>query len=306
MSGLRIGLFGKFFVQRNEAVVSGLEATKLQEMFSYLLLHRSRPQPRESLAALLWGDCATAQSKKYLRQTLWHLQSTLNCKGGCSEEPLLVVDADWISINTAANWWLDVAAFEQTYTSVQNVSGQQMDAQKAAAVKQAVALYRGDLLENCYQDWCLYERERLQNMLLIMLDKLMAYTEANSEFDEGIGYGDHILSLDRAREHTHRRLMQLYALAGNRTSALRQYERCAAALDEELGVQPAKKTRELYETIRADRFESLLTRPPLPASLPDLTEQLKGLQHFLVDLQDRIQREIRTVEEALQNQYKPR
>ena len=35
------------------------------------------------------------------------------------------------------------------------------------------SVYRGDLLEGCYQDWCLFERERLQNAYLAMLDKLM-------------------------------------------------------------------------------------------------------------------------------------
>jgi DNA-binding SARP family transcriptional activator len=43
--------------------------------------------------------------------------------------------------------------------------------------------------------------------------------------------------------------MRLHQLAGNRTGALRQFERCRTALDEELGVGPGRLTRSLYEEI---------------------------------------------------------
>jgi len=40
-------------------------------------------------------------------------------------------------------------------------------------LQEAVRLSYADLLEGWYQDWCLYERERLQNIYLLILDKLM-------------------------------------------------------------------------------------------------------------------------------------
>jgi hypothetical protein len=98
-------------------------------------------------------------------------------------------------------------------------------------------------------------------MYLAMLDKLMGYCEATKQYETGIVYGTRILFFDRAREHTHRHLMRLQYLAGNRTAALRQYERCRLALDEELGVKPAKFTLALYEQIRDDHVEALTTPP---------------------------------------------
>ena len=46
------------------------------------------------------------------------------------------------------------------------------------------------------------------------------------------------LLTDPARERTHRRLMRLKYLAGYRAEALRQYDRCAAILQEEFGCFP--------------------------------------------------------------------
>jgi len=46
--------------------------------------------------------------------------------------------------------------------------------------------------------------------------------------------------------------MRLLYLAGDRTGALRQFERCRNALSDELGVAPGQRIRALYERIRAD------------------------------------------------------
>src|SRR6185295_15496561 len=115
-----------------------------------------------------------------------------------------LVDADWIQIDPAADVWVDVAQVEEAFNQAHGVPGQQLDDDHAEALRKAVCLYHGDLLEGWPQDWCLFERERLQNVYLMMLDKLMAYCEARQQYDEGIVYGATILRLDRARERTHR------------------------------------------------------------------------------------------------------
>src|SRR5688500_18412246 len=77
MSDWRVTLFGKFTVECNKTRITGLEARQIQELFSYLLLFRHRPQPREALLETLWGDLSAGKARKKLRQALWRLQSTL-------------------------------------------------------------------------------------------------------------------------------------------------------------------------------------------------------------------------------------
>jgi DNA-binding SARP family transcriptional activator len=89
-----------------------------------------------------------------------------------------------------------------------------------------------------------------------MLDKLMDYCEKHESYEEGLGLGRNILEHDRARERTHRRLMRLHYLSGDRTAALRQYHKCVASLKEDLDVEPADRTRRLYEMIRVDKLEN--------------------------------------------------
>lgn len=306
MMALRIDLFGRFEISCSGNPVAGLEGRKVQELLAFLLLQRPRAFSREYLAELLWGQRAPAQSKKYLRQTLWQVHSALAALDGEAERSApLQVDDQWVCFNQQCPLWLDVAAFEEAYGAAQGIAGRDLDDDRAAGLRQAVGLYHGDLLEGCYADWCLFERERLQNMYLAMLDKLMAHCEAHGDFEAGLGFGALILRVDRARERTHRQMMRLYGLARQRTDALRQYQRCIEALREELDVAPSPRTVELAAQLRAGLLED-----PIPSAavlndtapdhaLPEVLARLQQMQQRLADMQREIGENIEVVEAAL-------
>ncbi|MBC7235530.1 MAG: hypothetical protein H5T69_06785 [Chloroflexi bacterium] len=250
MNGPSVYLFGQMEVVFPDGRVASFRSSKAKLLLAYLLLHR-RPHHREALASLFWPESTTAQSRKALRQTLWQLRTALGDES--KEYPLLQVDAEKVGIEPKAEFWLDVNDFEQAYRSVRRVSGSELSAEQAQRLHEAARLYRGDLCEGCYEDWCLFEQERLRNIYLEMLDKLIDYCAGQSYYEEACECGATILRFDPARECTHRRLMRLHYLAGRRTAALRQYELCVRILDVELGVQPAESTRRLYEQIRSGR-----------------------------------------------------
>ncbi len=307
MGSLCVSLFGKFDVRCDGRVLTSLDVCKMQELFCYLLLFRERPHPRETLASLLWSDKSTAQSKRYLRKALWQLQAILEPLAGSINGHLLLVEPSWIQINSEADFWLDVAAFEEAFHHTEGVPGRELDAGRVQTLRYASDLYQGDLLEGWYQDWCLYERERLQHQYLAILDKLMDYCEAHGECETGLAYGTRILRYDLARERTHRRLMRLHYLAGDRTAALRQYKCCVRALEEELGVGPAKRTLALCEQIQMDQIDvstsavaEVDTAPEAAASpLPEVLGHLKQLQSILSEVQHKVQGEIESIELAL-------
>ena len=266
MSIIRIFLFGKFEIERDGHLIPKLESRKAEELLAYLLLNSDQPQSRERLADLLWGETSKDQANNYLRKALWQLQSTLDHLE-LGERGLLLVEGEWLQINPHVEHWLDIAVLEDAFKRTQGILGRDLEELQIEMLRRAVEIYRGDLLDGWYQDWCLYERERLQHIYLSMLDKLMDYCEARGAYEDGLMFGDRILHYDRARERTHRRLMRLYYLAGDRTSALRQYRRCVTVLQEELDVEPAENTRLVYEMIRADKLEGLS-----PATRADKTE----------------------------------
>jgi DNA-binding SARP family transcriptional activator len=311
MSLLRVFLFGRFEVRCDSQALAGFDARKVQELFCYLLLYRDRPHPREALADLLWDGNHTDQPGRCLRKALWQLRAALDAQAEPLSDLVLLVEPSWIQLNPAADVWLDASLFEQAFKGVQHLQGCELDEQGVQILQDAVELYKGGLQESWYEDWYLFERERFQHLYLSMLDKLMDYCEAHEQYAAGLSYGSLILGCEKARERTHRRLMRLYYLAGDRTAALRQYARCAEVLDRELGVGPATSTVALYEQIRTDRLDHPAPKPaevhqaPPAAAEPLLPvlHKLTHLQGVLGQVQQEIHQSIQTVELAMKDRH---
>ena len=122
MNQLSISLFGKFRISYAGSPLTGCEALKVQELLCYLLLHRNRPQPREILASVLWGDnCTTSHSRKYLRNALWRLQSAMSSLPQTTRERLLSAESDWIEFRSASALELDVETLESAYLQVRGL-----------------------------------------------------------------------------------------------------------------------------------------------------------------------------------------
>lgn len=307
MSAFRVFLFRQLCVMHGEQVLEGLEAQKARELFCYLIINRNRPHTRAKLASLLWQDSTDSQTKRYLRQTLWQLQSALTLEPA-TEGSLISVEDEWIQFNVTADVWVDIHQFERSYALVQGIDGFKLGDVKADALRKAVHLYRGDLLENCYRDWCVFERERLRNIYLVMLDKLVGYCEATQAYEAAVAYATEILKCDRAHERTYRRLMRLHYLAGNRSNALREFARCREALDEELGVEPSQQTILLHQEIRSGQLTTgrplaAGPEPSMPASSPseppDILETLLQLRESLIEAKCRVDQEIGAVRTSL-------
>jgi len=300
-----VRLLGRFGGECEGKVVAGPRAGKARELLAYLLVHRGRAHTREALAAVLWPDGSPAQSKKYLRQALWQLQAAFKEieEAGC--RPPVFADAEWVQLDTSF-WWIDVAEFEGVCERRRGLGGADLDADGVAALDRAVELYRGELLEGWYFDWCTLERERLRGLYLSALDKLLEHSESRGDIEAGLRYGELSLRTDPAREGVHQGLMRLHIRAGNRAEALRQYDRCVLALEAELGVEPSRETADLHRQVR----DNAGVRPaPLSrgaaSTLNDVLARLRCLESALSEMKGQIRDEIEVVETALESSRGP-
>jgi DNA-binding SARP family transcriptional activator len=255
MPPLQIRILGRFSAQLSGHMLGGIDPGKMQSLLCFLLLHRDRPQSCEALASRFWDDTGMGQAKRQLQHMIWHLQVALGDEETPARDRVLLVESDWVSINPRAELWLDVAEFERAFEMVRGKHGETLDADMWQGLQRTVALYRGALLEGCYEEWCLLERERIEGMMVTMLEKLMDYCDVHALYELGAEYGERILLHDRANERVYRKLMRIHYLNGDRAAATRQYERCKAALLEQLNVEPAMDTRILYERIKADHLD---------------------------------------------------
>lgn len=262
---------------------------KALELLCYLVVHRDRSHTREVLAERLWPEGRAEVSKRYLRQALWRLNSSLR-----TGPELLAVESELIRLDSAAAW-LDVEDFERAYPVVRETPAQALSEADVRALEHAVSLYRGDLLANVFFDWCGYERDRLRLLHLLMREHLMDYCCARGLYRDGLAHGEVVLRQEPARETTHRRLMLLHYSAGDRVSALRQYDHCREAMAREFGIQPSAGTDRLHEQIRGDRELAVAVSTTGPADGRPRIEVIAELSNRL----DQIQASLTAVQQAL-------
>jgi len=113
-------------------------------------------------------------------------------------------------------------------------------------------------------------------LYLKALAALVEIWTAQGRLDKAIACAQRYLETDDLAEDMHRCLIRLYAATDNRSAALRQFERCAAALERELGVSPLPETRAAYQAVLESWPLQRSTAGPAWATLPGLDVPLVG------------------------------
>jgi DNA-binding SARP family transcriptional activator len=290
---LRIRLFGSLELDRDGVALPRFASRKSGDLFAYLALNRKAPHTREHLAGVFWGESTEERARHTLNTTLWRINRVLEPPHTpAHERGYLRVSPQHIGFNMATGVWLDVAEFESRCDLAEQTTAPD---QRFALYSQAINLYRGDLIADCYEDWCVVERERLQGMYVRALARLMEYNSSKTEFDRAIECARRILNCDPLREEVHRDLMRLHMHAGQPAAALRQYRHCEDLLREELGVEPAPETRALLTPILgATSTTNPTTRPrvtprdvsALAARIEDLSAACDAARRQLAEAMD--------------------
>ena len=214
---------------------------KAQSLLAYLVAHRDRPQGRDHLAEIFWGDRPEHNARRSLATALWQIR---RCLPG---DDFLLADTANVQLNPHRAFWLDVAEFEK-------LARTRIAPAHVSALQQAVALYRGEFLDGFYDDWVLSERYRLESLYCHALAGLMAAREAFGEHEAVLAVALRLLEQDSLREDAHRAAMRAYCRLGQRQAALAQYGRCQEMLRAELGIEPMAETLALRQAIVEGRL----------------------------------------------------
>jgi DNA-binding SARP family transcriptional activator len=240
-----IALFGALEIAHEQSAPLRPPTQRVLALLGYLIAHHDVPQSRDKLVDLLWPDLLPRQGRRMLSDTLWRARRLLTAPG--QDEPAtLSIAGDAVTFRADASTWVDIIAFEQYLLPLRNATQDDVESLRAA-----VELYRGDFLEDCYDDWALYERERLREQYLSALQRLLAQDQERRAYDLALQSALRLAQADPLREEVHRALMRLYYLLGREGDALRAFEHCRAVLEAELGIEPEAETLSLYEELVA-------------------------------------------------------
>ncbi len=260
---LSIALLGDFCLMRDDTPVTDVDTSRLQSLLAYLVLHREAPQSRGRLAFLFWPDTTEAQARTNLRNLLHQLRHSLP-----DADAYLDATVHTLQWRTDAPYTLDVAGFEAALAQAGQTARPHQSAIEREALEQAVALYKGDLLPSCYDDWILPRREELRQAYLAALERLMRLLEEQRDYPAAIRHAQRLLQHDPLHEVTYQHLMRLHALNGDRAGAMRVYHACATLLQRELDVAPSAATRAAYTQLLGAESQPTPAPPGTGAFLP--------------------------------------
>ena len=195
---------------------------------------QERPRSRESIACNLWPE-AGDRSPARLRQTLWHLRQAF-VEAGAGTGDVFGCDADRLGLRGDLECDLDVARF------------QWLLADRPPDIQGALALYRGDYVEDLDLECFARDREHLADLFEDALARLAARCLRDGDLAGARSASLRLIARDPLREEAHATLIEVFGRAGSRDQVVRQYRRLVRLLDRELGVEPLAETQEAYRS----------------------------------------------------------
>jgi DNA-binding SARP family transcriptional activator/tetratricopeptide (TPR) repeat protein len=241
----RVNLLGDFSLAYGDQPIASINTVRLQSLLVYLILHADTPQPRQHIAFLLWPDTFESNARNNLRQFLHQLRQALP-----TPDRFLSVNAHTLRWQIDNDQLIDVRRFENALTEA-TAAEQQADWNDAQHwLKEALSIYRSDLLPGCYDEWITPERDRLRQQSLAAHHKLVHLLEQQRDYPEALQVAQSRLRLDPLDESTHVTLMRLHDLNHDRPAARRVYQTAVETLRRELNVEPGEALQKTYERVQ--------------------------------------------------------
>jgi DNA-binding SARP family transcriptional activator len=247
---LVIYCFGPFRVYLDEKLLTNWNGLKGQSILKYLVTHKDKPIARDILIDVFWPEVESTSARRNLHQAIYSLRQTLRREVDNIQH--VVFQNDCYFLNPEIDLWVDYVEFHKHVKIGRRfeATGNMSDAVTNYGI--AEGLYQSEFLpEDLYEDWTQSHRERLHNQYLDITERLSKYYLAQENYSAALMYCRKILDHEKCHEMAHRWVMRCYSAQGQRYLALRCYQLCKEALQQELNLEPSPKTVALYEQIRS-------------------------------------------------------
>jgi DNA-binding SARP family transcriptional activator len=185
---------------------------------------------RRYAAGSLWPEGRDERAGGNLRSALWRLK----CAG------IDVVESDKCTLGMRRGTVVDVGVVGDWATRLVDGSATQTDLRLLNWRWDAM-----DLLPGWYDDWVIFERERIRQRLLHALEALSRRLVEMNRCAEAVDAAISAVSADPLRESANRVLIEAHLAEGNLIEARRTYERYRDCVRRELGVEPGEQLASL-------------------------------------------------------------
>ena len=234
---LWVRTLGQFALWRGDRPVADRDwqREKARQVFQFLLAHQGQSFYREQIVESLWPNLPPDAADRDFRVAYTSLTHALEPDRPKAAAAFFVPRRGSLyGLRMDASVKVDVDAFEQ-WAALDDLD----------TLRNAVTLYDDYLPECLYEDWPAARRQRLWQVYASASERLARGLIRAKGWAEAVRVCEALLARDRCHEAAYRLLMRAYAAQGDRTQVQNTYQRCAAALREEMGIEPSQATTDL-------------------------------------------------------------
>jgi DNA-binding SARP family transcriptional activator len=208
------------------------------------LLALCGPRNRTATAGVLWPEAREDHARGSLRTALWRVQR--------SWPGLVAASADRVTLS--ADVEVDCAQFGALALHV--LDGRR----RTSDLLSPADLSAGELLPGWYDDWVLFERERLRQLRMHALERLSEQLLAQRCFALALEAALEALRMEPLRESAHSAVIAVHLAEHNLVEAQRQYEALRRLLWSELRVSPSARLQAMVPGVTRQPAGSAATR----------------------------------------------
>jgi len=249
---IRIRTFGNFQVLRGETQVPERDwkarAPKL--LLKALIARGASGVPKDQISDDLWPEASPDSSERQFKLALHRLRHALEPSIDRSRgSSYVILKGNLVSLRKDL-CSTDLDEFVSLQKRGKKAEELGDDAQAILCYTSAIALYKGDFLaEDLYETWVEPRRYQLRTMYIDLLYSTAALYEAQGRSKKASEYYKMIIKTDSTCEAAYQKLMLIYSNVGMRAEALKVYEDCKQALEQEIGVAPGRLTASIHKRI---------------------------------------------------------
>jgi DNA-binding SARP family transcriptional activator len=221
MHGARLRLLDRFTLEmRGEPVRL---PTGIQRLLAYLAL--CGPTPRCVAAGTLWCEVPESQALASLRTSIWRMNRLIPG----------IVAADGTALALSSSTTVD--SREQEDFAIGLLGDDDRGPRDTHG--KIECLSHGELLPGWYDDWVVFERERLNQLRLHAMERWATLLTSRKELVTALQLALEAVRAEPLRETANAVLMSVYLAEGNVSDAVHQYETFKDLLQRELGFEPS-------------------------------------------------------------------
>ncbi len=215
-----------------------LGGMRQRALLAALLLRAGQVVPTERLVDDLWGEEAPRTATTSLQNGVSALRKLLGPDVLETRSPGYVLRVNGGQI--------DSARFEQLLADARTAQ----PAERAAALRQALALWRGPALaELAFNEFAQAEIRRLEELRLVAREERIGADAELGRHADVVAELESVVAEQPLRERPRELLMQAYYCSGRQAEALEAYRDARRAFVDELGIEPGRRLQELQARI---------------------------------------------------------